>query len=255
MTISFNQLGNFGHVGNQMFQYAALKGLAVKHNYEFSMPPKNKFGTDYLVRSNLYDIFYLSSLEEKNMLITNNPTIEEKHFHFDENFFNNCPDNINLIGYYQSYKYFEHIKNELLEDFTFKIQKTLLDIPYVAIHVRRGDYVGQPQFHPTCSIDYYAEAMSHFPEHNFLIFSDDIGWCKQQDIFKKCFFSEKSDAGTDLFLMSIAEHNIIANSSFSWWAAWLNKNSSKKVIAPKKWFGENLPHDTKDLIPNEWITI
>jgi len=253
--LSFNNLGNLGRIGNQMFQYAALRGLASKHEYTWTIPPKYEFAKNYSQENNLYDIFCLSNLKKINNIISNNPTFPEKYFHFDDDLFNNCPDNVDLYGYYQSYKYFEHIKNELLQDFTFKVQDVLMDIPYVAIHVRRGDYVGLTNFHPMCSLDYYAKAMEYFPEHKFLIFSDDIEWCKQQELFKKCFFSNNASPGNDLFLMSIAEHNIIANSSFSWWGAWLNKNPNKIVVCPEKWFGENLSNDTKDLIPKGWIKI
>ena len=255
MTISFNQLGNFGNLGNQMFQYATLKGLAIKHGYNWSIPPKSEFGTTYLMRSSIYDTFSLPNLEEKNVNLSTNPILPEKYFYFDENLFKNCPDNVDLNGYYQSYKYFSHIRNELIKDFTFKVQDVFLNIPYVAIHVRRGDYLNFSEYHPTCGLDYYVEAMEYFPEHKFLVFSDDIEWCKQQEIFKECFFSDGSSSGNDLFLMSIAEHNIIANSSFSWWGAWLNNNSNKIVVCPKEWFGESLSHDTKDLIPEEWIQL
>jgi hypothetical protein len=255
MTISFNQLGNFGNLGNQMFQYATLKGIAIKNGYDWSIPPKDKFGTTYPMRSNIYDTFSLPNLKEKNINVSNNVILAEKYFHFDEDLFNNCPNNVDLYGYYQSYKYFEHIKDELLQDFTFKVQDVLMDIPYVAIHVRRGDYLALSEYHPTCGLDYYVRAMEYFPEHKFLLFSDDIEWCKQQEIFKECFFSDGANPGNDLFLMSIAEHNIIANSSFSWWGAWLNNNPNKIVICPKEWFGEILSHNTKDLIPEKWIQL
>lgn len=252
--ISFSQLGNMGHLGNQMFQYAALKGIAKNNNYDWAIPPEYLFGKSYSVKSSLCNVFTLSSVGVQQTILSENPVLPEKHFHFDEDLFNNCPDNIDLNGYYQSYKYFDHIKDELLRDFSFKIP---LSLPknIVAIHVRRGDYVNQPQFHPVCDVEYYRRAMEYFPNEAFCVFSDDPEWCKQQEVFKDCFIVENSTEAYDLQWMTQAKGNIIANSSFSWWAAYLNKNGGT-VICPETWFGVNYNHhDMSDLRPAEWIRL
>lgn len=255
MAISFSQLGNMGHLGNQMFQYATLRGIAKNNGYDWAIPAKHEFGTRYPVRSSMYDIFNLPDLTVLHTILPENPVLPEKHFHFDEDLFNNCPDNVDLNGYYQSYKYFDHIRDELLKDFSFKIPASLPK-NIVAIHVRRGDYVNQPQFHPVCDVEYYRKAMEYFPNENFCVFSDDPEWCKQQEVFKDCFIVENSTEAYDLQWMTQAKGNIIANSSFGWWGAYLNQNPNKIVIAPEKWFGVNYSnHNMSDLRPSEWIVL
>ena len=178
------------------------------------------------------------------------------------------PDSVNLIGYYQSEKYFEHCEDEIKKIFTFKPKikvKALEKIPKVihdtvGIHVRVGDYLGLQQYHPVCDADYYSEAMKHFQDKNyyFLIFSDNIDYCKEMfGESENILYISNNEPQVDMCMMSICEHNVIANSSFSWWAAWLNKSQDKKVIAPKKWFGpayDGVNH-TKDIYCKEWIVI
>ena len=115
-----------------------------------------------------------------------------------------------------------------------------------------------PDHHGSCSIDYYKEAMSKFDKKNtkFIVFSDDLEWC--QENFENVEFSTGQEDYEDFYDMMLCDHNIIANSTFSWWSAWLNNNESKRVIAPQKWFGKDHPTlsnsdvVTKDLIPNTW---
>ena len=165
---------------------------------------------------------------------------------FDKELFENCPDNVDIFGYYQSHKYFDHIEDEIREDFTFdadlvKSCKEFLEYTYVyrdviALHIRRGDYVSNPN-HPSQPILYYQRGLEMLPDLDVIVFSDDAEWCKQQEIFSSDRFSisEGNTTDADLCLMSMCQYHIIANSSFSWWGAWLAK--SKKVIAPKNWFG------------------
>ncbi|MBF2056764.1 MAG: alpha-1,2-fucosyltransferase [Cyanobacterium sp. T60_A2020_053] len=128
-----------------------------------------------------------------------------------------------------------------------------------AIHIRRGDYLKYPNHHPICSLNYYAQAIQYFDNStNFVIFSDDIDWCRHQDLFQEKRFdfwtSQRDDL--DLYLMSIFPHQIIANSSFSWWASWLNIYQNKKVIAPSLWFGQNLKHlNTEDIYASYMLKI
>lgn len=130
-------------------------------------------------------------------------------------------------------------------------------LPYVSIHVRRGDYVDNDFYVDLFKNGYYKDAKALFPSKKFLVFSDDILWCKQQDIFKDCEFSTDCDEITDINKMIACEAHIIANSSYSWWAAFI---SGKKTIAPKDWYTLTSPNDGHQKIPStklldSWITI
>ncbi len=172
-------------------------------------------------------------------------------------------------GYWQSYKYFSDIREFLLREFTIKepldaFNQTLLESikaeNSVSIHIRRGDYVSNAKAnitHGTCSLQYYLTAIEYlqkqFKEIKWFVFSDDIAWAKENLSLENAQFinhNQGKQAYKDLYLMSNCAHNIIANSSFSWWGAWLNVNPEKIVIAPKAWFKVN--KDTSDLIPSEW---
>ena len=112
-----------------------------------------------------------------------------------------------------------------------------------------------PNHHPACNLGYYKEAIKLMDVNKFIVFSDDMSWCKENFVGDEFIFMENNSDYIDLWLMSLCDNNIIANSSFSWWGAWLNQNPNKKVIAPKKWFGPAINHNTKDLIPESWIII
>jgi hypothetical protein len=246
--LSFNNLGNLGRLGNQMFQYASLKGIAKHREYQFCIPPNEVFGRiDSNVRKtdiNLYDVF---DVENKNqVLLTKNPILRERVHSFEEELYVNCPDNVDLFGYFQSEKYFKNIEDQIREDFSFKpdlfsICKYFIDNNFnsdvISLHVRRGDYVVNPN-HPLQTEEYYKKSINNLPDNlPILIFSDDHEWCKTQEMFSSDRFmiSENNSTDFDLCLMSLCQYHIIANSSFSWWGAWLAK--SKKVIAPNNWFG------------------
>ena len=119
--ISFNNIGNLGRLANQMFQYASLKGIAKNRGYEFSIPPENVFGqNDPLVKNdnlNIYNVFGID--KTNNIQIVQNPMLQERMHEFDEELFRSCPDNVDLFGYFQSPKYFNHISDEIKSDFTF----------------------------------------------------------------------------------------------------------------------------------------
>jgi hypothetical protein len=267
MALSFNYLGNIGRLGNQMFQYAALKGVCSNLGFEFMIPPKSSFGThDQDVKKsdcNIYDFF---DLDKKNTIGTSkNIMVKEKFFHFDEDLFNNCSDNVDLFGYFQSPKYFEKIQNEIRKDFTFPQElknkcdeffNSSFDSEVISLHIRRGDYLSYSH-HPVQSLEYYESALSILPSDlPVIIFSDDISWCESQPIFSsdRFFISENNTTEFDLCLMSLCKYHIIANSSFSWWGSWLS--SSKKTIAPHKWFGGHLDNSNlKDLYMKEWIVL
>lgn len=254
--IGFNLLGSLGRLGNQMFQYAALKGIAQNRGYQICIPTSHQ----------LNDYFKMQSLNVLNYQLIDDrrPIIAESTFAFDENLFNRCPNWVSLYGYFQSEKYFKHIREQVLTDFQFhdRIADSCRSAisnwkKPVALHVRRTDYITNPN-HTLLSLKYYEKALKHFDnDREVIIFSDDPQWCLNQKLFESDRFSvsQSEDAGIDLCLMSLCSAHIIANSSFSWWGAWLS--DSEKVIAPSGWFkgSENEHLDTKDIIPENWTII
>lgn len=160
---------------------------------------------------------------------------------------------IDLTGYYQSIKYFEEYQDVILGLLTPKIgyEKKWNT---TSMHIRRGDYLNLTKEYEQLQIDYYHRAMDITKSKHYLIVSDDIPWCERNFIGNQFQFS-KADEVTDIALQIACENNIIANSSFSWWGAFLNKNPSKIIVAPQKWFGPALNHNTVDLLPSKWIKI
>ena len=261
--IGFNAIGQLGRLGNQMFQYASLRGIADNNNYSFCLPPSNNKNewTDH----QLFVPFKLTNISLLNVqyIDGNRSTIEEKDFTFDEDLFNNCPKWVNIQGFFQSEKYFKHIENQIREDFQFHDEiyqpaKELIDSVDnpISLHIRRTDYLTNEN-HNSLDLDYYNQALMQFDnDRTVIVFSDDPEWCKEQELFSNDRFlvSENNSNYVDLCLMSLCKEHIIANSSFSWWGAWLAE--SKKVIAPSKWFGPGNAHlDTKDLYCPDWIVI
>ena len=178
--------------------------------------------------------------------------------HFDEELFVNCPDNVDLVGYFQTEKYFKHIEDEIREDFTFSKEITemckelynkVVDGESISLHIRRGDYTVNPN-HPTQTVEYYDKALSNFDSKiPVFVFSDDPSWCHEQELFSddRFLISDGNATEFDLCLMSLCTYHIIANSSFSWWGAWLAK--SKKIIAPKNWFSAECSNKSIQDVP------
>jgi hypothetical protein len=259
--IGFNHLGQNGRLGNQMFQYAALRAIAHQHDYEFSIP-YSEYKNEWKDHQ-LFEAFLLNDNLKTGYI--DGEYYQESQYNYDSDYLNNCPDNVSLFGYFQTEKYFESISDLIRKDFTFKpniinpCKEAFGFDKAISLHVRRTDYVQKSKDHPPCSLEYYKEALSRFnSDLPVLIFSDDINWCKEQDIFKPDRFmvSESGWNLIDICLMSMCSHHIIANSSFSWWGAWLS--GSDNVIAPSKWFGESgytSSHNTSDIIPDRWVKI
>jgi hypothetical protein len=198
---------------------------------------------------------------------------EEKYFHVNNNIFDVTGAGY-FDGYWQSEKYFLEYRTELLKNFSLKNQlleasEKFLHLIHathsISVHIRRGDYVTNPStnnFHGTCDVNYYRNAVSYIENFvdnpHYFIFSDDLEWAKDNLHFcqQKTFIEFENDAidYEEMYLMSQCNHNIIANSSFSWWGAWLNQNSEKMVIAPKKWFNDP-SINTSDLLPDSWIQL
>ena len=267
MTIAFNHLGKLGQLGNQMFQYAATRGVASKLGVPFMIPNHREvfddgIGNRYTIL--LFDAFKLTGANLLGTLKTGN-YIQEENFHFDEEFFSlDKSKNQSLWGFFQTVKYFKHIEDEIREDFSFKNEiidecKEIIkefNNP-ISLHIRRGDFIHNSGNHPPLGLDYYEKALSHFDDdRDVIIFSDDTEWCMEQDIFESDRFAiaEGGNQFYDMCLMTLCNDHIIANSSFSWWGAWLANGN--KVIAPKQWFGENLKDkDTKDLYCDGWTLL
>lgn len=264
--IGFNALGQMGRLGNQMFQYASLRGIASNNGYEICIPPP-KMQIDEWRDHALFHTFEMNNLNSLNLqYIDGDRPVVQVDFAFDEEVYNNCPDWITLFGFFQSEKYFKDIRQDLLKDFTFKSNYMdpakeyfkNLDNP-ISLHIRRTDYITNPN-HTALDISYYKKALKKFDsDRQVLIFSDDPEWCMSRKMFSDDRFlvSETKNAQVDMAMMSLCKDHIIANSSFSWWAAWLS--DANKVIAPKDedWFkGSNNAHlDTSDIIPDSWEKI
>lgn len=250
-----------GGMCNYIFQIACTYAYSLKHN------KKCIFTTDDSVvvhrhinnyKNNiLKNVDFLNSYNFKNFKI-----FQENGFHYTEIPY--IEGDVYLSGYFQSHKYFSDYEKEIKELFSYPIEmvdqmklkfKDLLSKESCSIHVRRGDYVKQPQYHPVQSMNYYMKSIKKIGiDKTFLVFSDDIIWCKEN--FPKLdnfHFIEGQKDYEDFLLMTLCNHNIIANSSFSWWSAFLNKNNNSKIIIPKQWFGEAYSNwDTKDLYLKNW---
>ena len=284
--LAFNQIGSLGRLGNQMFEYAALRGIAAKHEYDWCIPPFNRKGIE---NYSLHNCFKLESVKEDNLnYLEHYQYVQERSFHFDEELFNECPDNVSLHGFFQSEKYFKHISDEIRKDFAFhdehlgpckEMMDTLEGQEPIMLHVRRGDpnlvdprgfkwsYTQCGDQHPVQPIEYYEKALSEFDdEQPVIVFSDSPEWVEEQEFFSGDRFlvskpTDKYADGSytpyaDLCLMSLCSHAIIANSSMSWWGAWLQSNPNKKVIAPKMWFGPAYADkNTKDLYCPDWLVL
>ena len=262
--IGLNYLGKMGQLGNQMFQYAALKGIARNRGLDFTLPNHSEAIQDSLGNTLRIELFEPFNIKSNNYgSLETNEYVQEAHFHFDEDLYNNCPDNCSLFGYFQSPKYFLNIREEIIKDFKFKKQiidecKSILkqfDNP-IALHIRRGDFLINSANHHNLPMSYYENALDCFDEdRQVVIFSDDPEWCLEQKLFSDDRFlvSQSNSSYHDLYLMTQCADFIIANSTYSWWGAWLCMNPFKDVIYPNRWFGPNNANkSTIDLFPRSW---
>ena len=279
--IGNNRIGCNGRLGNQMFQYASMRGIASVKGFDWVVPPENY---DHTANYALFETFKMTNVQEKNIGFVEGETLKETIHCYDENLVDSCSDNTNLDGFFQTEKYFENIVDEIRSDFTFKDEYLKpckefidsLDTTPIFLHVRRGDAIGKEHYHPVAPMSYYVEALKRFDKDTpCFVFSDDLDWCKSQELFKSDRFLfndniERYDyqsmdgSGSmqytllphvDLCLMSLCSGAIIVNSSFSWWGAWL-QNSRGKVIASKPWFGPSASDlDTSDVVPDHWEII
>jgi hypothetical protein len=248
-----------GGLGNQLFQIAAGYAHANRVGAEFSVIE----GQHYLpLQGNKTDTY-------KETILRNVKSKPEQEFGGCVTFkqqghkYEPIPDadNLFLYGFFQSEKYFQDYKQEIADLYSIpsKVDKLILDRhPYleyekvVSLHVRRGDYLNNPNIHPTMSVEYYRDAIDSIPDKDkILVFSDDIEWCKQNLGGKMIYYSTFDKDYLDIYAMSKCYHHIMSNSTFGWWGAWLS-NTKGTVIGPKKWFGPDGPQDTEDTLPHRW---
>jgi hypothetical protein len=280
-----------GGLANQLFQYAIGRKISINLNailkldIEWFSSPNNAIGRNYgLSAFNISENFatareinkYTDShpliLSAFNKLLYRTRYIKEAGIQFSKEIFDTT-DNTYLEGYWQSEKYFIDIREILLKDFSFRNEPDTANIIWldrihnsnsVSVHIRRGDYANIPstnKFHGLCDPEYYTKACKVIETRQaspeYFVFSDDINWAKENIHFSyPAYFigQNSSKPHEDLRLMTHCKHNIIANSSFSWWGAWLNTSQGKIVIAPRKWFND--PEiNTLDLVPESWLRL
>ena len=262
-----------------MFQYASLRGIANYNQYQWMIPPPDHNHKD---NYGLFDTFEMKHVKPENLGFNDAMTVTEKTHAFDDSLFY-CTDGVNIDAYLQTEDYFVHISDQIREDFTFKkdylepCQELIssLDSPPIFIHIRQSDNIGREEYHPILPVSYFEDGLGYFAEDTpCFVFTDDIDWCKKQSFFDqdRFMFNDSNDRyeyqtidGTgmmqntllpqvDLCLMSLCSGGIIANSSFSWWGAWL-QNGKGNIIAPNpdKWYGSAMTHlDTSMMVPARW---
>lgn len=250
--ITFSQIGKYGRLGNQLFQMAAVIGTAKKANCEYGFPAQ-----------------HTASIKLPGLTI--NPAgyerRQERSFTFDHLWWldlENKP-NLDLFGYFQSERYFDHCKKDVYDAImtpeNLAVRASALsrhnintEYAYASMHIRRGDYLALPNHYAQLTkTRYYQNAFDILQGtvDKFLIFSDDIDWCKANMNADVCTFINEPDALTALMLMSFCGTHVIANSSFSWWGSWLA--NAKMTIAPREWFGPAITHNTRDLYRQDML--
>lgn len=285
-----------GGLGNQMFQYALGKKMALLNDdkllldcsffEEVGSHTPREFELDVFnvaeKRATEADLSLFRKVNRgrlKSAFSKLFPTqssyhiIKEQGHHFQPTVLDARGD-VMLVGYWQSEKYFADIRPDLQKAFQFckdlsainlKVLEQISACEAVSIHIRRGDYVSNTSansFHGLCDLDYYHRAIALMhgkkSEISFFIFSDDIEWAKENLVLNSPAYFIDHNTGKssfeDLRLMSLCKHNIIANSSFSWWGAWLNPNQDKIVIGPRMWFLDP-SINTQDVLPESWIKL
>lgn len=258
-----------GGLGNMMFQIAAIKSIAIDNYTECSFPNLYKH-LKYLNQDKTYNPKLNHSFEYKGMfkhLKTEQATCTKNLTYPFEYVDIKLPNSdIILNGFFQSEKYFIHNREAVIEfmkppqevfDIIQEKYGTYLVNKTTAIHIRRGDYVNHQSHHPIQTLEYYIRGVETVKSNTslYLIFSDDIKWCRDNLKIDNSIYIENEKDYIELYLMSLCDNNIISNSSFSWWGAWLNNNTNKIVVGPKKWFGSAIKHNTSDILPESWIKL
>lgn len=285
-----------GGLGNQMFQYAAGRALALERGIPLRLDISGFANYGLHQGFELQRVFacpaeiagaqeikeilgWQSSLLMRRLLakpamsLFRHPgLVVEPHFHYWQGI-KEVPADSYLIGYWQSERYFRDAAQTIRDDFTFRIPMSsrnaalaeqIRQANAVSLHVRRGDYVKNLKTaatHGLCSLDYYRAAIRYIAERadhpTFFVFSDDMPWVREHlNIEYPCIYvdhNQGAESHNDMRLMSLCDHHIIANSSFSWWGAWLNPKADKMVVAPERWFANQT--DVRDLLPPNWVRL
>lgn len=261
---------HIGQLGNNMFQIAAAIGYARKYGYEWAADYGRGVSDPY---SKIHDCFpNLPKHELAGVRFHEHPNqfcqvhgVHLNECHFDYHPIPNQGPNVTMTGFFQSWKYFEGQDEEIKKVFALPKVEGYED--YVSIHVRRGDYVQHSGSFPPVGMGYIKKAMDKFDRATkYIVFSDDINWCKENiksSPKPDCLitFAENGNTLQDLTLMASCGHHIIANSTFSWWGAYLGYNPDRIVISPSckrgSWFGMSagVKRDVVDLLPKKWIQI
>lgn len=241
-------------LGNNLFQLAAA--LSLSSEITICVPLDN----EYQATLKFSDTFF-RGFPILNYVPDGIPVYEEPFYHYNRIPYIAGTDLI-IKGYFQSYKYFDRTKvlNQLsIDEKTFAFIQLnypeILNERFTSIHVRRGDYMKMLFKHPFSGLEYYQKAIDLIGRNeNFIVVSDDIVWCRKYLKLNKVIFVENTSPIIDLYIQSFCGNNIISNSSFSWWGAYLNKNGGK-VVAPRLWFGFKDTQDIKDLLLPEYQII
>lgn len=281
-----------GGLGNQMFQYAAGRRLALARGTELVLDPSPlsdprvrtprcyELGR-YPIRARVGEPSEIDALERRRRSLTSRlarrlgrrPASVERGFGFDPAVLD-LPDGSCLEGHWQSERYFADAADEVRAELSLETPPGENDAAWLAriascssvsVHVRRGDYVSDPAvlaMHGTCSLDYYVRACEHLAKRVadpvYFVFTDDPEWARSHlSLPGETAFVDHNgpDAGPeDLRLMSRCQHHIIANSTFSWWGAWLDPRPDKLVIAPRRWFQDDR-RQTRDVVPDGWVRL
>lgn len=268
-----------GGLGNALFQIAATYAIALEHNDSLCLLNTNKFINDldndirletshaekynYILNRFIQQNFVLADwkLGQKYAIPHENHMFPQIKFPF-QYVTPEYKKEYEYVGYFQSEKYFKHKRDDILlafkpaNEFLEKINKYFHLFNNISLHVRRGDYVNMHAGrYIYLGVDYYLNALEKLPKYlSVLVFSDDIKWCKENLFDDRFIFIDEPDY-ISLYIMSKMKYNIIANSSFGWWGAWLGE--PERVIAPKEWFGNSVVHKQYeyDIVPNNWIKI
>ena len=255
-----------GGLGNQLFQWACAKNLQKKYGHPI------QFEDHILASSRNRDIMNFPNITWNTKEYIKNEytsgenipySVHQDQFSFSDfsriDFTKN--EFFHLIGYWQGVDYFKESQEEIRESLRPNQQfidnnksMFLQSSRCVSLHFRRTDYIGKDDHHPIPPMTYYEKALEMVDYDRIFVFSDDIPWCKENLKFNNMTFVHNINPLHDLWIMSFCQSNIIANSTFSWWGAWLNDNPNKKVIMPRKWFGPSAPSD-KDITNVDWIKL
>lgn len=249
MIYSYKRLGTWGALGNQLFEIAGTIGEAIRDGANVSFP-----NWDYQPYFSVPSIFFTNEIGERD-------------------FSGDYLQNLNHFTHINHLIYQFFSPSELSKNFINNRYSDILSVENkTAVHVRRANNISLPNHHPICSLDYFEECIDKIGETQLVVFSDDLEWCKQQDLFKDAYFAEGNPSNInvmdltngnplslpsvvfDLFLMTNMDKHIISNSTFSWWGAYLAK--SRKVLYPMPWYGPAINIDVEStMIPNDWIRV